>query len=347
LKACLTLGVVAAAPAAAQDTAPDTRPPTTIEQALAEHVCGAQPSSSTGDVHEPCIHAQRRALRAEFGYDLGRLSDDERGELDVRCSRLRTPERVEPYLNCLTAWLVALREARPHDPAASRDAEVFGVVSAATNPAPRAQEPRRGTSVIVWVMIGIVAGAGAAFGGFHLKKQLSRVEPTCQRCGAALKAAGSLCAPCRHEMGLAAKQAIADRAAEKQAEDTRRRTEQQQSEERQRLADAQAAQEQQRLDETKSRLGREARERPQAEARPPESGPVGADPYEIAEIVETDPFKILGVAREATPEEINAAYRERAEKYDEARVAHFGDGVRAHYKAKAEAVEQAYRTLTS
>jgi len=332
---------------AAQDAEPDTRPPTTIEQALAEHVCGATPSSSTGDIREPCVHAQRRALRSEFGYDLGRLSAGERGELDARCSRLRSPERVAPYLNCLTAWLVAMREARPHDAAAPRDAEVFGVISAATSPVPRPQEPRRATSVIVWVMLGIVGGAGAAVGGFYLKKQLSRVEPTCQRCGAALKAAASLCPPCRHEMGLAAKQAIADRAAEKQAEEIRRRTEQQQAEERQRLAEAQAAQEQQRLDETRSRLEREARERPQAPAQPLEAGPVGADPYEFAAIVETDPFKILGVAREATPAEIEAAYRKCAAKYDESSVAHFGDGVRAHYKAKADAVERAYAALAA
>ena len=196
-------------------------------------------------------------------------------------------------------------------------------------------------------MVGIVAGAGAAFGGFHLKKQLSRVEPTCQRCGAVLKAAGSLCPPCRHEMGLAAKQAIADRAAEKHAEDARRRTEQQQAEERQRLAEAEAAQEQQRLEETKSRLERDARERPHAAARPPEAAPVGADPHEIAEIVETDPFKILGVSREATPAEIDAAYRECSKKYDEASVAHFGDAVRQHYRAKAEAVERAYAALAA
>src|SRR5262249_4058219 len=51
-----------AAPAAAQAQDPDSRPPTAIEQTLAEHVCGAMPSSSTGDVHEPCVHAQHRAL---------------------------------------------------------------------------------------------------------------------------------------------------------------------------------------------------------------------------------------------------------------------------------------------
>jgi len=265
----------------------------------------------------------------------------------ARCSSLRTPERLEPYLNCLRAWLIALREARPRGAAASRDAEVFGVVSASATPAARERppEPRPLTSVIMWVMAGVLAGAGAVFGGFQLKKRPSRVEPTCQRCGAVLKAASSLCPPCRHEMGLAAKQAIADRAAEKQADEASRRVEHQQTEERQRLADAQAAQEQQRLEDTKSRLEQKVRERPQAEPRPDLAAPVGADPYEIAAIVEADPFEILGVSRQATPEEIEAAYRECAAKWDEARVLHFGDAARAHYKAKAEAVERAYAVL--
>jgi len=276
-----------AAPVTAADQEPDNRPPTVIEQTLAEHVCGAMPSSSTGDVHEPCVHAQHRALRAEFGYDLGRLSAAERGELDARCSRLRTPENYDPYLNCLTAWLVAVRESRrPEDRAAAGGAEVFGVVSA--NPAARPPEPPRHTSTFVWVTIGILVGAGAAAGGVRLKKQLAQVTPACQRCGAVLKGSGSLCPPCRHEMGVAAKQAIADRAAEKQAEDVRRRSEQHQAEERQRLAEAQAAQEQQRLEETTSRLAREAHEPAQAAPRPFEPAPVGADPYESIEAVETN-----------------------------------------------------------
>jgi DnaJ-domain-containing protein 1 len=327
LAACLALAFVAPSQAATQDGEPDTRAPTTIEQALAEHVCGATPSSGADDLHEPCVHAQRRALRVEFGYDLGLLSAKERGELDRRCSRLRTPERLDPYLNCLTAWLVAVWKSRPQDGAPPRDAEVFGVISAATKPATPAPEPRRLTSVIVWVIVGILAGAGGAVGAVRLKQQLAQVTPTCQRCGEVLMAAGSLCPPCRHEMGLAAKQAIANRAAEKHAEEARRRTEQQRAGEPQRLE-------------------REARERPQYAAPPIEAAPVGADPNEIVEIVETDPLKILGVSREATPAEIEAAYRACAKKYDEASVAHFGDAVRAHYKAKADAVERAYAALT-
>lgn len=347
LTACLAL--VAAVPAAAQDSEPDTRPPTSMEQALAEHVCGAAPSSSTGDVHEACVHAQFRALRAEFGYDLSSLATEERHGLDASCSRLRKPENYDPYLNCLTARLIAIREARPRGGAGPSYAEVFGLVSAATRPIEQAKEAGRGWSVALWVIVGILVGVAGAAGAVlapRLKKQMDNVTPTCQRCGAVLKAASSLCPPCRHEMGLAAKQAIADRAAEKLAEDARRQAERHQAEERQRLAEEQAAQEQQRLEELKSRLEREGRERPHAAPPPTEAAaPVGADPHEIVAIDESDPFRILGVSREATPEEIEAAYRACAAKYDEAGVAHFGDAVRAHYQAKAEAVERAYAAL--
>jgi preprotein translocase subunit Sec63 len=61
---------------------------------------------------------------------------------------------------------------------------------------------------------------------------------------------------------------------------------------------------------------------------------------------EHDPYAILGVPREASPQEIERAYSVAVSKYDETQVAHLGDAIQAHYRAKAEAVEQAFRQLT-
>ncbi len=336
---CLALTLLAPASAAGQDAESDDRPQTALEQTLTEHVCRATPSSTADDLDEPCIHGQLRALRSEFGYDLGRLSPAERSRLDATCSRLRKPENLDPYLNCLTAWIVALRESRPHDTAPAQS-ELFGVVSAYTRPA--APPPSRHlTSVFLSVMGGMLAGAAIVVGAVRLKKQMVRVEPTCQRCGAVLAAAGSLCPACRHEMGVAAKQAIKDRAAEKAAEEERQKREREEAEERQRLASEQAAQ-QERLEAARWSAEREARMRDLTPSRAPEAAPIGADDNDD---VEADPFKLLGVSREATPEEIEAAYRAGTAKYDEALVAHLGDSVRAHYKAKTDAIEQAYKTL--
>jgi DnaJ-class molecular chaperone len=52
------------------------------------------------------------------------------------------------------------------------------------------------------------------------------------------------------------------------------------------------------------------------------------------------------LGRAASHEEIDTAYREARAKYDEDLVAHLGDEVRMHFKLKAEAVEEAYRTLS-
>jgi DnaJ-domain-containing protein 1 len=157
-----------------------------------------------------------------------------------------------------------------------------------------------------------------------------------------------LCSACRHEAGLAAKQAIADRAAEERAELDRRRLEREQAEERQRQLDQQAA-ERQRLEE--ARLHAE-RDRLQAEAQMPMTpvpvptpviAAIGADVDDTPE--ELDPYAVLGVSRAASRQQIDSAYCAAASKYDETQVAHLGDAVQAHYRSKAEAIEHAYRTL--
>ena len=59
-----------------------------------------------------------------------------------------------------------------------------------------------------------------------------------------------------------------------------------------------------------------------------------------------NPFNILGVSRDATQGAIRAAYQEARPKYDPEQVAHLGAELQEHFKAKAQAVEQAYQQLT-
>jgi len=349
---------------------PPTQPPTSLEQTLADHVCDRLPTPPATanrdpvlaqDAHEQCARVQLGALRAEFGYDLGHLSAAERARMDSTCSRLRKPENYEPYLNCLTALLVSVRELRRGAdgiaPGAPTDV-TFGVpvLPADFGGAPR---PKHHWVAIVITLVVIVAAAAAGIVVMRMKKLAAAAAPPrkCQKCGEALQSTGDLCATCRHEAGVAAKQAIADRAAEERAELERRRLEREQAAERQRQLEQQAA-EQQRLEEARLQF---ERERQQAAAQMPPPAPVPVpDPVPLpvpvpavaiigADVEDTptevDPYTVLGVSRGASRQQIETAYCAAASKYDETLVAHLGDAVQQHYRAKAEAIEQAYRAL--
>lgn len=357
----ITVTCVALPTSAFSQETQDGPPPTSLEQTLAEHVCDRLPTpqqtsnqdpSSAQDAREQCAHLQLQALRAEFGYNLEHLSAAERGRLDATCSRLRKPENYEPYLNCLTALLVAVREQRRGAdgmaPATPSDIS-FGVPVLPASAAGSAA-PKHHWLAIVITLLGVIAAAAGGFVVMRVKKAAATAAPSrkCQKCGEALQSTGDLCSVCRHEAGIAAKQAIADRAAEERAELERRRVEREEAAEHQRQLEQQAA-EQQRLEEARVQA---ERERQQAAARmPPPPMPVpvpvvaaiGADADDTPS--ELDPYSVLGVSRGASRQQIETAYCAAASKYDETLVAHLGDAVQQHYRAKAEAIEHAYRTL--
>jgi len=354
---CLAL-VCAAAPARSRADEPaDDRPPTSLEQTLSEHVCSrVQTTDPRDDVHERCVGLQFHALRAEFGYDLDKLSPSERGRVDSTCSRLRRPESVEPYLNCVTSFLVAAREQRRGAsgmaPASLGDV-AFGIPTVPTQSS--APPPKRGSFALIAVMLVLVAvAAGVAVWFLRFRKRTPTTQRVCQKCGEALTTAGDLCSTCRHEAGTAAKQAIAERAAEERAELERKRVEREQAEERhrqveQQVADAERQEEIRRQDELRRQADLQRHQAEVAAAPTPASGPVavaaiGVDvDYEAP--IENDPYAILGVSRGASRQEIDRAYCLAASKYDETQVAHLGDVIQQHYRAKADAIEQAYRSL--
>ena len=351
---CLTLACISIPAWATANQADEDRPPTSLEQTLAEHVCSRiQTADPHDDAHEQCVGLQFHALRAEFGYDLDRLTPAERGRVDATCSRLRKPENVQPYLNCLSAFLVAAREQRrgADGMAPAGIGEVaFGIPSMPTQSA--APPPGRGRLAVVLITLlslAVVAGAGAVVAIRLKKKRTPKTQKVCQKCSQPLAAGGDLCASCRHEAGIAAKQAIAERAAEERAELERKRVEREQADERRRqldqqVVDAEKLEEARRQDEVRRQAEAQRRQPDVVHVPVPVVAAIGAEIDDQAP-AEDDPYAILGVSREASRQDIDRAYSLAASKYDETQVAHLGDAVQQHYRAKAEAVEQAYRQL--
>ena len=76
----------------------------------------------------------------------------------------------------------------------------------------------------------------------------------------------------------------------------------------------------------------------------------GKGPVSVGRIFEeaaddSDPCKVLGVGRHASPEVVKAAYRARMAEYHPDKVAHLGAELRALAEKKAKAIQAAYETL--
>ena len=61
---------------------------------------------------------------------------------------------------------------------------------------------------------------------------------------------------------------------------------------------------------------------------------------------EWDPYRVLGVDRSASVEEIKRAYRELALKYHPDKLEHLGDEFKALAETRFKEIQQAYRELT-
>lgn len=59
-----------------------------------------------------------------------------------------------------------------------------------------------------------------------------------------------------------------------------------------------------------------------------------------------DPYSVLGVGRNATPEEIKHAYRELANKYHPDKVSHLGEEFREMAHKRFKEIQRAYRELS-
>jgi hypothetical protein len=329
---------------------PPQEAPSPVEQAVMEHRCSLSrvPGVSATDAYQACLAAQIRALRADFGTDLKRLSAAERRSLDVRCSRIRGAEGRDAYVRCLSEQLAVMHTQRAGTAPAAPTVPVAAEPASAAVPipAPAVENPAAASGLpIGWLVvavgaIGVVVAASA--GAVKLRKQPRAAA--CRNCGATFGEPGELCPRCRHEAADALRRSHAEREERERA----------QAEERQRAAQAEEQQQRQRAleqerwereQQTRARdeaiaTEREAERRRQEELR--ERNQFGA---ELA-ADSISPRAILGVAADAGADEIRAAYEAARAKYDAELVAHLSEEVQAHYRAKAEAAERAYRTLT-
>jgi DnaJ like chaperone protein len=73
----------------------------------------------------------------------------------------------------------------------------------------------------------------------------------------------------------------------------------------------------------------------------------GQDDQFSMEPGESDPYKILGIERNATPEEVKQAYRQLANKYHPDKVAYLGDEFKKLAERRFKDIQKAYQELVS
>jgi DnaJ-domain-containing protein 1 len=195
----------------------------------------------------------------------------------------------------------------------------------------------------VWLVAAVVVVLGAA-GGVVAVTRARRSRHVCRVCGTRLETTGDMCATCRHEAADTLRRAAADR--QRVQDDQERQLHERDEDERRRVArdaeDAQLRQQEEarRHDEEAQRLEEETRQR--------EAQVVASQPVAVEETVAVfDPYAVLDVPRDATAEAIQTAYDQAKAKYDPDLVSGLGLEVQDHYKAKAEAVERAFKLLTA
>jgi hypothetical protein len=174
----------------------------------------------------------------------------------------------------------------------------------------------------------------------------------CRVCRLRVSTPGDLCQSCRHDAAEALRRAAAERTERQRAQEAE---EQRQREEAEALrlqkerADEDArvrqVEEARRREEVRQRE-EEARQREEdAERRQVEElrrRQAGVDDDDQAAF---DPYRVLGLAPDATEGQVRAAYEAARQKYDPEQVAHLGDDAQLHFAEKARAAERAYRML--
>ena len=326
----------------------DTAPPTSLEDALLEHACGAMHPAGAPetDAYLSCRQTQLLSLRADFGRDLRRLSNAERSTIDAACNALRATRGQDAYVACLTVQLSSLRARGARaKPAAPADAVIpppvpAEIPSPLSPPAPQPSSRSSGVWIGAALAALVVVGAGGAF----VVRKSRRAFGTCHTCGVKLAERGDLCQKCRHEAAEALRHATAERADRQRAqeEEQRRQAEREEDQRRQRARDEEARRQLEEAQQQQARQDAEAGRQREEETRAQRQA--GAAP---AAEDESDPHVVLGVPRDADAAAIEAAYQAARAKYDPDLVAGLSSELQEHFKTKAEAVEQAYRTLTA
>lgn len=374
----------AASGAAPTPPAADSPVPTPLEQAVMEHNCRVpgQPALPD-DLRDICLRDQVQYLRAEFGKDLRKLPPADRRTIDRACSALRVERGRDEYIACLADRLTRLTKARgravpvvpsveasrvdaPAAPSGSPEPPPDAAASATAPPVDTVTDTG-GRSLAIWLG-GLVVLLGSA--GAWMLRTRRHAKPAfafCRVCGE-LAQSGDLCATCRHEAAEAQRRAATERsetAAATTSDEARRpdgpahgvtRTDMpapsrsadvalSSAPEATQPTQAQALEARRREHEqaVQARIEREREEAraQEAERRRWQEAAAAA----VAEDSPIDPRTVLGVAANATPDEIRAAYEQAKQKYTPELVSHLGSELQELYRTKAQAVERAYELL--
>lgn len=325
---------------------PDVEVPTAIERALMERACVATETvSAESHAYQRCLDEKLRWLRTDFGRDLSRLSGPDRRRIDAACSRLRASNQREAYLDCLGAQLTIVHNRQNRGKTAIPEEAVVAAAAAPESVAASAPEPARQASS--WGMFALVGGSAAgllvagAVAFVALKSR--RTTRPCRVCGVTV-ADSDLCPTCRHEAAEALRRAAVERAqSQKAQEEEERRLRECEAEEREKKA---REDEDARLREQELARQRQAEEELQREPQPAVSR-AEPSPATVEEPEVFDPYVVLGVPSEASPDDIRAAYQKAISKYDPQLVEFLGDEAQSHFKAKALSIERAYEMLSS
>ncbi len=326
-----------------QAGAPDSGPPTALEQALIEYVCSASRAATPGtDAHQACLGARLESLRADFGPDLKRLTPAERKTIDAVCSKVTATRGREGYVACLSDQLVALsnRRIRAH-PVGSATPTPTPPVSEAVLPVPPTPQPVSRFPTL-WVAGGLSILLVVAAGAFVAAK-LKQAPTKCRVCGAKVPDRGDLCQKCRHEAADVLRRAATERADELRAKEESQRRQHE-------LVERQMEENARHEEEARVRREEDARQREALVAqRLAEEAAMRADSVASDSEVSGnhfDPYSVLGVPQDASEDDIRVAYERARKKYAPDQVAHLSNELQDHYKEKADEVEQAYQTLT-
>jgi len=355
--------------ASAQPTDAIDPAPTAIERALTERACMI-PSLATADAdaRQRCVDAQLGLLRADFGVNLKRISASERNALDTTCRRLETTHGRDGYLDCVNAQLIALRarhagaaQTPARTSTAASDAQSAAV--AATPTPASATTAASGTAAVdtpvaapPWAPAASftatrnIQAAGAVLllvatvtAGSILAIKRRRIRRVCRDCGGPIGESGDLCASCRHTAADAMRRAATERMEQVRAEEAERRHKQQ-AEEEQRRQHA-LVEEELRARDAQDTIEREDEMRRRREEDRRRQSLVASKPPAAETEDGFDPYAVLGVAHDTTPEDLRSAYEQARTKYDQDTVAHLGVDVQEHFREKALAVDRAYHML--
>jgi hypothetical protein len=324
---------------------PDPSSATAIEQALIERMCSAIRSGSAlgSDVFQECLSAQLRSLRADFGRDLDRLSNAERKAIDAVCSKASATRGREGYVACLSGELASLRERRsrehPTPPPPTLTPSPSAGAAAAIPAPPAPQAPWWSNTIWIGAAVGILC---VAAGGVFLAVKSRRVRRKCRVCGTDMSDPGDLCQKCRHEAAEAVRRAAAERADQRRAQEEEPRR----HEEEQRRLKARQEEETRAYQQEQARQREKETRHLEEEARKQEEEVRQRRQADMAAAELFDPYEALGVPRDASKEDIRAAYHAAKLKYDPDQVAYLSAELQEHYKTKAQAADRAYQMLT-